>query len=278
MKKKLIFAAVVIALVALALVRYTLIEVNAPLPEDVKSGSAAQTGQLAASITKAPTQASTPDPTPEPTPKPVMQSGSSGENVKTLQTLLREYGFMTGGADGQYGAKTKAGVQKLQAYLDEVNRQEQAVLSAQRSDEATPDEASGGSNNDNTENTQETAPQDTRKPDEDAPACSGAVDQALWDLLNEGDFSVYRETVSSGSKGLETERVQTRLIALGYLSGAADGDAGSKTVSAIRSFQSSNDLNADGVAGEKTQRRLFSGSAKRYVKPTKPYLLRFDTS
>ena len=43
MKKKLIFAAVVIALVALALVRYTLIEVNAPLPEDVKSGSAAQT-------------------------------------------------------------------------------------------------------------------------------------------------------------------------------------------------------------------------------------------
>lgn len=278
MKKKLIFAAVVIALVALALVRYTLIEVNAPLPEDVKSGSAAQTGQLAASITKAPTQASTPDPTPEPTPEPVMQSGSSGENVKTLQTLLREYGFMTGGADGQYGAKTKAGVQKLQAYLDEVNRQEQAVLSAQRSDEATPDEASGGSNNDNTENTQETAPQDTRKPDEDAPACSGAVDQALWDLLNEGDFSVYRETVSSGSKGLETERVQTRLIALGYLSGAADGDAGSKTVSAIRSFQSSNDLNADGVAGEKTQRRLFSGSAKRYVKPTKPYLLRIDTS
>ena len=84
--------------------------------------------------------------------------------------------------------------------------------------------------------------------------------------------------MSSGSKGLETERVQTRLIALGYLSGAADGDAGSKTVSAIRSFQSSNGLGADGVAGEKTQRLLFSGSAKRYVKPAKPYLLKIDTS
>ena len=291
MKKKLIFAAVIVALVALALVRYTLIEVNAPLPEDVKSGSAAQTGQLVSSITKAPAQTPTPEPTPEPTPKPVMQSGSSGEDVKTLQTRLREYGFMTGGADGQYGAKTKAGVQKLQAYLDELNRQEQAVLSAQLSDEAQPDEDAGspaaapddsGSADDNTHNdnddTKETAPQDTRKPAEDTPAYSGAVDQALWDFLNEGGFSVYRETVSNGSKGLETERVQTRLIALGYLGGAADGDAGGRTVSAIRSFQSSNGLGADGVAGEKTQRLLFSGGAKRYVKPARPYMLKIDTS
>ena len=218
-----------------------------------------------------------------------MQSGSSGENVKTLQTRLREYGFMTGGADGQYGAKTKAGVQKLQAYLDALNRKEQAVLSARLDDEAQPDgdpgspaaepAANNGNTSDNdTPNTEETAPQDTRKPAEETPAYSGAVDQALWDFLNEGGFSVYREPVSSGSKGLETERVQTRLIALGYLIGAADGDAGSKTVSAIRSFQSSNGLGADGVAGEKTQRLLFSGSAKRYVKPAKPYLLKIDTS
>ena len=85
-------------------------------------------------------------------------------------------------------------------------------------------------------------------------------------------------TLYKGATGEAVKAMQNRLIALGYLSGAADGDAGSKTVSAIRSFQSSNGLGADGVAGEKTQRLLFSGSAKRYVKPAKPYLLKIDTS
>ena len=38
MKKKLLFVAIVLALVALALLRYTLVEIDSPLPDDVKYG------------------------------------------------------------------------------------------------------------------------------------------------------------------------------------------------------------------------------------------------
>ena len=38
MKKKLLFVAIVLALVILAMMRYTLVEIDSPLPDDVKYG------------------------------------------------------------------------------------------------------------------------------------------------------------------------------------------------------------------------------------------------
>ena len=114
--------------------------------------------------------------------------------------------------------------------------------------------------------------------DEPAPEYSGSVDQALWDELREGGFTVYRQTVKRGVNGRETRRIQTRLMSLGYLSGkAADGVAGGKTVEAVRLFQSVNGLSADGVAGEKTQKLLFSGKAKRCPAGGGRYQLRVST-
>ena len=40
----------------------------------------------------------------------VLKQGSTGAQVKTLQTKLINWGYMTGKADGIFGAKTKAGV------------------------------------------------------------------------------------------------------------------------------------------------------------------------
>lgn len=40
----------------------------------------------------------------------VLKQGSSGDLVKQVQTKLIKWGYMTGKADGIYGAKTKAGV------------------------------------------------------------------------------------------------------------------------------------------------------------------------
>lgn len=277
MKRKLIAAAIVLALVTLAIMRYTLVEVSSPLPDDVLLGSLSGSESTDTDTQSLHAAAPTPTaaPTPEPTPVPIMQSGSSGEDVKTLQTHLRLLGFMTGSADGHYGPKTAAAVQKLQAYL--------SALNTQAEEESTPAEdtnispAAAPADSDTSEST---APQDTQAPDEETPAYSGAVDQALWDFLTEGGFSVYQKTVSSGSSGLDVERVQTRLVTLGYLSNA-DGSAGRQTVSAIRAFQSANGLSADGVAGKRTQTVLFSSSAKRYVKPAAPskrYMLKIDTA
>ncbi len=44
----------------------------------------------------------------------VLKQGSTGALVKTLQTKLINWGYMTGKADGIFGSKTKAGVIKFQ--------------------------------------------------------------------------------------------------------------------------------------------------------------------
>ena len=46
--------------------------------------------------------------------------------------------------------------------------------------------------------------------------------------------------------------MQTQLIALGYLTGKADGEFGYKTYQALLAFQRANRLKADGIAGAQT--------------------------
>lgn len=65
-------------------------------------------------------------------------------------------------------------------------------------------------------------------------------------------------TVRSGSKGNDATLVQQRLIELKYLEGTADGKFGTKSVAALKAFQTKNGLTADGVAGAGTYEVLFS--------------------
>ena len=58
------------------------------------------------------------------------------------------------------------------------------------------------------------------------------------------------------------KQLQEALVQLGYMSGKPDGKYGAKTVNAVKTFQKNNNLTADGVAGEKTLKLLFSGTAK----------------
>lgn len=59
-------------------------------------------------------------------------------------------------------------------------------------------------------------------------------------------------TSKYGSTGNEVTQIQTKLKRWGYYNGAIDGIYGSKTVAAVRYFQSKNGLTVDGVAGPKT--------------------------
>lgn len=72
-------------------------------------------------------------------------------------------------------------------------------------------------------------------------------------------------TLRKGDKGEEVKALQNRLIELGYLTGAPDGDFGNRTRAAIIDFQKMNDLNADGVVGNKTITSLYSNTVKRQV-------------
>ena len=55
-----------------------------------------------------------------------------------------------------------------------------------------------------------------------------------------------------GSRGDEVRQIQTKLKRWGYYSGNVDGIYGSKTLAAVKWFQSKNGLTADGIAGKKT--------------------------
>lgn len=83
--------------------------------------------------------------------------------------------------------------------------------------------------------------------------------------------AVVYEVLKNGSSGDGAKRLQERLIELRYLSGAADGEFGSKTEAAVKDFQTNNGLSADGIAGQKTQEALFSDSARPqtwvYIQP-----------
>lgn len=68
-----------------------------------------------------------------------------------------------------------------------------------------------------------------------------------------------------GSRGNEVKQIQTKLKRWGYYKGSVDGIYGSRTLSAVKSFQKKNGLTVDGIAGTKTLNAMgiYSSSSSR---------------
>ncbi len=66
------------------------------------------------------------------------------------------------------------------------------------------------------------------------------------------------ETLRVGSRGSGVSRLQTALKEQGYYTGRVDGVYGRATAAAVRAFQRSFGLKVDGIAGPKTQERLYA--------------------
>lgn len=66
------------------------------------------------------------------------------------------------------------------------------------------------------------------------------------------DAAVYRQ----GSSGSTVTTIQQKLKRWGYYTGSVDGIYGSRTTSAVKYFQRSNNLTADGVAGNATLKAM----------------------
>ncbi|WP_035322308.1 L,D-transpeptidase family protein [Peribacillus kribbensis] len=62
--------------------------------------------------------------------------------------------------------------------------------------------------------------------------------------------------LKKGSKGEAVKHLQARLTSLGYSTKGTDGIYGENTVLAVKAFQSSHHLNADGVTGSLTKKAL----------------------
>ncbi len=230
-----------------------------------------------------------PKPTPSPTP---LASGAKGEDVVSLQKKLIEYGFYTGGADGDFGSKTDAAVKDFQQYLhDSMNRDFPPADPTPTPAPANPLPESAGpsslvgaipdseSASAPTDPLPETAAPSLPPEETEAPFVpDGVVTDSLLAYLDQGSFDVYRQELRKGSRGPEVVRLQTRLQYLKYLEGSADGIFGSATESSLRYFQKRSGLKETGAADEATQRLLFSAEAKKSDRPQKTYMLKVDTS
>ena len=196
-----------------------------------------------AEITQPPTQAPTPTPTPGPADDVVLyrtlRYGNSGEDVAYVQRRLIELGYLAGMADGQFGTDTLAAVKAFQRANDltvdgVAGTKTYGVL---LSDAAIRAEATPTPTPSPTPEQQE--------PEDDSTDANG----------------IPKRNLTQGDSGEDVRSVQARLIALGYLSGSADGQYGSATVAAMQAFQQMNGLTASGEGNPGTYARLYSDDA-----------------
>lgn len=158
-----------------------------------------------------------------------IQLNNTGLMVSRIQIRLRELGYYAGETTGVYDTAVKSAIKAFQKKNDlkadgicGYQTQKLLLNGTPLSADATP------------------TPTPTPKPT--------AVPT----------FEIPSETVKSGSEGTSAKQVQKRLKQLGYYKGAVDGKFGGNSVKALKTFQTANNLNADGVAGKSTYEILFS--------------------
>lgn len=72
----------------------------------------------------------------------------------------------------------------------------------------------------------------------------------------------YADTYKDGSKGQAVEEIQQQLKKLGFFDGEVTGFYGSQTETAVKRFQLSKGLHADGTVGSTTYKYLFEAASK----------------
>ena len=74
----------------------------------------------------------------------------------------------------------------------------------------------------------------------------------LYNIFIREDINSSYALSKYGSNSEEVKQIQTKLKRWGYYNGEIDGIYGSKTLAAVKWFQSKNGLSVDGIAGPKT--------------------------
>ena len=192
-----------------------------------------------------------------------LYNGSKGEDVRELQQALIDLGYLKGTADGIFGNKTEIAVRKFQ----KANKLSVDGLAGLTTRELILKKSQSKKVVSTTAPAPVTAAPATPAPDTSVqavsndtvstakPAAASSAGQETSSLF--GSYAVIRY----GSKSDRVKTLQQALITLGYLTGSPDGIFGSKTRTAVKSFQRSNKLTVDGVAGKKTLTAIQSSLA-----------------
>ena len=141
-----------------------------------------------------------------------LRKGSTGSDVKDLQTKLKKLGYYNAYVDGSYGDTTVA-----------------AVKAFQKKYSLTADGVAGS-----------------------------ATLKKLESVYKDATTTMDDDSLRKGSTGSDVKDLQTKLKKLGYYNAYVDGSYGDTTVAAVKAFQKKYSLTADGVAGSATLKKLES--------------------
>ncbi len=226
----------------------------------------------------------------------VIRSGAIGEVVLRLQTRLQELGYYTSRLDGVYltddieavrafqkasGLKVdgKAGYDTQTALYsenaipanngaaEEETAKQQTLRYGSEGEEVktlqnrliTLGYLSGKADGIYGKNTKAAVKEFQKKNNLSADGVAGVLTQdALYSDKAQDNKISTSTTLRIGTISDAVADMQNRLIALGYLTGKADGNFGAKTSLALIAFQKANGLTADGIAGVKTLTKLNS--------------------
>ena len=218
-----------------------------------------------------------------------LEKGSTGSDVKDLQTKLKKLGYYDAYVDGDYGDTTVAAVKAFQKKYNltadgiagkETLKKLDSVYKNADSDKDDDSLRMGDSGS---------AVKDLQTKLKKLGYYSGTVDstfgsgtyaavrafQKKYNLTADGVAgsetlkkldSVYKnadsdkddDSLRMGDSGSAVKDLQTKLKKLGYYSGTVDSTFGSGTYAAVRAFQKKYNLTADGVAGSETLKKLDS--------------------
>lgn len=154
----------------------------------------------------------------------VAKPGDKGALVYKIQQKLAliHYPCIS---DGDYGNSTAAAVKKFQA---DNGYEQTGELTQNQYDLLFPEEAEAARAS--------------------AEERGNAAEKEETDLPANADVPLSDDMIVSqyGDKGAMVYKIQQRLVSLGYLNSAVDGDFGNLTVNAVKQFQEDNDFEATG--------------------------------
>ena len=218
-----------------------------------------------------------------------LEKGSTGSDVKDLQTKLKKLGYYDAYVDGDYGDTTVAAVKAFQKKYNltadgiagkETLRKLDSVYENANSDKDDDSLRMGDSGS---------AVKELQTKLKKLGYYNGTIDstfgsgtyaavrafQKKYNLTADGVAgsetlkkldSAYKnadsdkddDSLRKGATGSAVKDLQTKLKKLGFYNAYVDGSYGDTTVAAVRAFQKKYNLTADGVAGSETLKKLDS--------------------
>jgi len=167
-----------------------------------------------------------------------ISAGADGPEVAAIQQRLQVHGLAIGTIDGSYGSRTTSAVSAFQ--------QSQGLKSDGIVDKDTWTALAAEPPQPASESLQSNAPTQSN-----APIQSNALTEK-----NDTVASDRRTALTKGAAGSKVKTLQVRLEMQGYDPGPIDGIFGARTATAVKSFQESKSLTADGVVDEITWKAI----------------------